>query len=340
VRRSVLALAFFAVVLLPATALAGGIVDGGNSHIQIETPAYVSGELWVSNGEVHATVVSHQCKYPMDWYWAAFTVDDTGAIIDINEDAPHFELIADLISYEDGTPAVDLTRFGELDMFDSGSCIQGAFIGRDDCSTEELIGVLATSAVHDARTSLTISTGNFDAHDIGNLYCLVVIERDPWLEIVRDSALVPEPIRATFPQFRTLVGLENSVWYDVAEGDDLAAGGFTVDIPTTGNTYRLTLNIWLSGIRVDTDGDGDWEFNKTCSGTDPVTLTPCAGSAENPVYTFEYETRAFHPFTIQTLWAGLAVDPAGNILNIDPGLLLNEHAFDWETVEVRSSLDG
>ena len=30
----------------------------------------------------------------------------------------------------------------------------------------------------------------------------------------------------------------------------------------------------------------------------------------------------------------------GEVLNIDPGLLFNEHTFDWETVEVRSSLDG
>ncbi|MCP4964280.1 MAG: hypothetical protein GY926_03495, partial [bacterium] len=267
-------------------------------------------------------------------------VDDSGTIIAINDTAPHFNLIRDLIDYGTTPPTVDLSRFAELDMFDSGSCIQGAFVGRDDCSTEDLIGVLATSIVFDSRTAVSISTGSFDDHDIGNLYCLVVIERDPWLEIVSDSALVPEPVRATFPQFRTLVGLENSVWYDVAEGDDLTSGGFTVDIPTTGNSYRLTLNIWLSGIRVDIDGDGEWDFDKTCPGSDAGTLAPCAGSAENPVYTFEYETRAFHRFTIQTLWAGLAVDPAGNVLNIDPGLLLNEHTFDWETIEVRSSLDG
>ncbi|MFW2383512.1 MAG: hypothetical protein ACN4GZ_17290, partial [Acidimicrobiales bacterium] len=338
--RRLIALTAMCIVLTAAApAMAVDEYDNGN-QIQIETPAYVSGELWVSNGEVHASVASEHCRYPMDWYRAAFTVDDSGAIIAINENAPHFNLIRDLVDYSTTPPTVDLTRFADLDMFDSGSCIQGAFVGRDDCSTEDLIGVLATSVVFDSRNTVSISTGNFDDHDIGNLYCLVVIERDPWLEIVRDSALVPEPIRATFPQFRTLVGLENSVWYDVAAGDDLTSGGFTVDIPTTGNSYRLTLNIWLSGIRVDIDGDGEWEFNKTCSGSDADTLTPCAGSAENPVYTFEYETRAFHPFTIQTLWAGRAVDPAGNVLNIDPGLLLNEHTFDWETVEVRSSLDG
>ena len=66
----------------------------------------------------------------------------------------------------------------------------------------------------------------------------------------------------------------------------------------------------------------------------------CSGSPENPVFTFEYDTRAFHPFTIRTHWAGIAVDETGQVLNIDPGMLLNEYTFDWETVEVRSSLDG
>jgi hypothetical protein len=34
------------------------------------------------------------------------------------------------------------------------------------------------------------------------------------------------------------------------------------------------------------------------------------------------------------------VDPNGIVLDIDPNLLMNEYTFDWETVEVRSSLDG
>jgi hypothetical protein len=210
---------------------------------------------------------------------------------------------------------------------------------RGDCSTEDRIAVLSTYAIRDYYRGVILSVGDFDFHEMAGLYCLVVIERDPFLEIVRDETLVPEPIRATFPQFQTLVGLDNSVWYEAAAGVDSTNAGFSVGIPTQGIDYNLSLQIWLTGIQIDIDGDGVWEHTQTCADTDPGALADCAGSEDNPVYTFEYETRAFHPFTIRTLWEGQAVDETGQVLNIAPGLLMNEHIFDWETVEVRSSLD-
>ncbi|MCP4304403.1 MAG: hypothetical protein GY788_05900, partial [bacterium] len=53
------------VVIAAAPAMAVDEYDNGN-QIQIETPAYVSGELWVSNGQIHASVASEHCRYPMD----------------------------------------------------------------------------------------------------------------------------------------------------------------------------------------------------------------------------------------------------------------------------------
>jgi len=312
-------------------------VDDGGQHVNVETPAYVSGDLWASSAGVFATITrEHSCWYPQDW-WDTTVVSHEDGVIEYDPMSPHFDEVVAIVnrvrSEDDRDPE---SLFAAIDVFDNRSCIQAVFVGRDDCSTEEMIGVLSTASIRDAFRGVTVETGSFDEHDIGGLYCLVVIERDPWLEVVHDSALIPEPVRATFPRYRTLVGLENSVWYEVAEGYDATNGGFAVSIPTDGNDYNLTLDVWLTGIRVDTDGDGDWEYDRACSGG----LMACTGSADDPFYTFEYQARAFHTFTIQTRWAGQAFGPTGEVLNIDPGLLFNEHTFDWETVEVRSSLDG
>lgn len=340
-------IAFLVGVLLlstPSVAMAAGFGDTGNSHVQIETPAYVTGDLWTRGSGVFATVArEHNCWYPQSWWDSAVIAYEDGQVLSYNTSAPHYldvQAIVAQASGDAGDAREPIDFFAEIRSFTDRSCIQEIFIARDDCSTDDMIAVLSTSAVRDAYRGLTLSVGSFDDHDLGGLYCLVVIQRDPWLELVEDQALVPDPVRATFPQLRTLVGLDNSVWYEVATGDNLTNGGFSVTIPTAGNDYSLTLDIWLAGIRVDIDGDGIWEFEKSCSGSTADVLEPCAGSAEDPVYTFEYQTRAFHAFTIQTLWAGQAVGPAGEILNIDPGLLLNDYTFDWETAEVRSSLDN
>ena len=293
--------------------------------------------LWASSEGVFATITrEHSCWYPQEWWDDAVALYEEGTVVSYNTTSRYYDIVRSVVTrvIVDGTrePA-DL--FAAIDIFDYRSCIQATFVARDDCSTDEMIGVLSTASVRDAFRGVTMETGNFDDHDIAGLYCLVVIERDPFLEIVHDSALIPEPVRATFPQYRTLVGLENRVWYEVAPGSDPTTGGFSVSIPTHGNNYNLTLDVWLSGIRVDIDGDGDWEYDDGC--THPVS---CIGSPDNPIFTFEYETKALHTFTIQTVWAGQAFGPAGEVLNINPGVLLNEHTFNWETVEVRSSLDG
>jgi hypothetical protein len=316
----------------PADAI--GDTDAGNSQITIETPAYVEGELWAdSHGAYLVATRQNRCWYPQDWYDDVVVIDDLGEITGYNEDSIYYNLVFNELG-------ADPEWFAPLDPYTSRSCVQGVFLTRDDCSTDERIAVLATSATRDARTGALLNQGDFDLHDVGGLYCLVVIVRDPWLELVRDESLVPQPIRATYPQYRTLVGLDNQVWYEVAADQNPTNEGFAVSIPTMGNDYNLTLQIWLAGIRVDIDGDGVWEYANDCAGASQQDLAACAGSLENPVYTFEYETRAFHPFTIRTHWAGIAVDETGQVLNIDPGMLLNEYTFDWETVEVRSSLDG
>jgi hypothetical protein len=333
---AVLTVAFSTMLLTPACA-----VDNwnGGDQVTIESPAYVTGDLWASSEGVFATITrQHSCWYPQEWWDDAVVTYEDGVVVEYNTASRHYDTVRSVVTRvaSEGTrePA---SLFAQIDIFDTRSCIQAAFVGRDDCSTDEMIGVLATATVRDAFRRIDIATGSFDEHDIGGLYCLVVIERDPWLEIVRDEALIPAPVRATFPQFRTLVGLENHVWYEVEAGGQPTDGGFAVGIPTAGNDYNLTLDVWLTGVRVDTDGDGIWDFERSCTDAD---TQACTGSPDQPIYTFEYESRALHRFTIQTLWAGQALGPTGEVLNISPGLLLNEHTFDWETVEVRSSLNG
>ena len=73
---------------------------------------------------------------------------------------------------------------------------------------------------------------------------------------------------------------------------------------------------------------------------DATTLTDCGGSADDPLFVFEYEERAFHHFVIEGRWAGQAIDENGLVHILDPDFLAVQYTFDWETVEVRSSLDG
>jgi hypothetical protein len=325
-------------IVLQATAAIAVDEDDGGAHVTIETPAYVTGDLWASNSGVFVTITrQHSCWYPQGWWDDAVAVYEDGAVLEYNTASRYFDIVRSVVTrvIDEGTrePA---SAFAEIDVFDNRSCIQATFIGRDDCSTDEMIGVLSTASVRDAYRGVNLETGSFDDHDIAGLYCLVVIEREPWLEIVRDNALIPEPQRATFPQFRTLVGLENRVWYEVAPGLNPVTGGFSVAIPTTGNDYGLTLDVWLTGVRIDIDGDDIWDLSRECA-DEP---TNCVGSEQDPVFLFEYELRGLHAFTIQTIWAGQATGPTGEVLNINPGMLLNDFAFDWETVEVRSSLDG
>jgi hypothetical protein len=331
---TILAIAIGVFTMLATPAVAIDNSDEGNSEVTVVNPALVEGKVWAdSHGAYLVATRTRRCWYPQDWYDEVVIVDDLGELVGYNTDSLHYDYVVNKL-------AANPNLFGPHDLWSPRSCIQDAFVARGDCSTEDRIAVLSSHAIRDAYLGAVNIAGDFDDEDRRGLYCLVVIERDPWLDLVEDESLVPEPVRATFPQFRTLVGLENSVWYDVVAGEEPTNDGFSIGLPTAGIDYNLTLAIWLTEIRVDIDGDGDWDFIRECPGTDPDQLEACAGSAENPVYTFEYENRAFHPFTIETRWGGQAVDADGLVLDIDPELLFNEYTFDWETVEVRSSLDG
>ena len=183
------------VLLTTGTASATGFGDGGNAYVTIQTPAYVTGDLWASSAGVFATITrEHSCWYPQDWWDDTVVIYEDGIVVEYDESSPYYDNVRLAIAraITDGRDPEGL--FAEIDPFTDRSCIQATFIGRDDCSTDELIGVLSTAAVHDAFRGARIEVGSFDAHDEGGLYCLVVIERDPWLEIVHDEALIPEPV--------------------------------------------------------------------------------------------------------------------------------------------------
>ena len=318
----------------PAALAAGSRDVGHGTEVTVTNPARVDGTLWVdSRGAYLVAIREWQCWYPQGWYEDVVIVDDTGNFVGHNTDSIHYDYVVNRLG-------ADPDLFADIPLYSDRSCIQDAFVARGDCSTEERIGVLSSHAIRDAYLGDITLARDFDFEDRSGLYCLVVIERDPWLDLIRDQSYVPEPVRATYPEQRTLVGLDNRVWYDVAPGIDRVRDGFSVTIETAGIDYNLTLEIWLTEIRVDTDGDGVWDFVKECPATDPELLDLCAGSVDDPILTFNYENRAFHPFAIETRWGGLAIDPDGIALDIDPNLLLNQYTFDWETVEVRSSLDG
>ena len=329
-----LLLALLLLLANPNAAHAGGYGEGANSEVTVTNPARVDGTLWVdSRGAYLVAIRQWQCWYPQDWYDEVVIVDTDGNFAGHNTDSIHYDYVVNRLG-------ADPDLFADVPLYSGRSCIQDAFIARGDCSTDQRIGVLSSHAVRDAFLGEFTFAGDFDFEDRNGLYCLVVIERDPWLDLIRDRSLVPEPVRATYPQLRTLVGLDNRVWYDVAPGTDKVQDGFSIALETEGIDYSLTLDIWLTEIRVDIDGDGNWDYVEECPDPDPEMLDLCAGSVDDPVFTFEYEIRAFHPFTIETRWGGLAIDPDGIALDIDPNLLMNQYTFDWETVEVRSSLDG
>ena len=318
----------------PGVALAGGFGEGANSEITVVNPARVDGTLWVdSHGAYLVAIREWQCWYPQDWYDDVVIVDADGSFVAHNPDSIYYDYVVNRLG-------ANPDLFADIPLYSDRSCLQDAFIARGDCSTDERIAVLSSHATRDAFLGEVTLAGDFDFEDRSGLYCLVVIERDPWHDLIRDQSYVPEPVRATYPELRTLVGLDNRVWYDVAPGVDRVRDGFSLAIETAGIDYNLTLEIWLAEIRVDTDGDGTWDFAKQCPATDTEQLDLCAGSVDTPIFTFQYENRAFHPFTIETRWGGLAVDPDGIALDIDPNLLMSQYTFDWETVEVRSSLDG
>jgi len=329
-RRTLILIAVAVFALLPSPATAGGAVDGDDFNLKVEH-AYVSGDLWLEDHTAYLREIGElDCQYPQEWWDEVVIVDDSGAIIGYNEENYRAYMVKDIIA-----AGADASKFGDVGLFTTGSCYQGALVASGDCSDDDQVAVFALYGTRDVYRDITSLTSDFDVSwRLGN-YCLVVVDEEDARDRLRGDTHVPDPIRATFPQFRTLVGLENSVWYDVADGLDPSNGGFTLAIETAGADYLLDVQIWLAGISIDIDGDGEWEYNHTCE--DSAT---CTGSLEDPIYTFEYETRAFHTFTIRTLWAGYAVDEAGLILSIEPGMMWNEHTFDWETVEVRSSLDG
>lgn len=333
-RTSLVSVLIVSLVMIAEPAMAVDDQIDPHSNVTIRNPAFVHGDLWADSAGAYLVATRQsRCWYPQEWYDDVVVLDVDGSVIDYNTGSIYYGYVVDQLG-------ANPDWFADIDTFSANSCIQDVYLARGDCSTEDQLAVLSTAAVYDARIGRILQQGDFDFHDIGGLYCLVVVERDPWLQRIEDQALVPEPVRSTYPRNRTLVGLGNRAWYDVAAGTNRTNDGFELDLPTAGADYHLTLEIWLTEIRIDIDGDGSWDFTKACPDPDPELLGRCAGSLDNPAYTFEYEARAFHPFTIQTNWGGRATDGAGNVLDIDPSLLLNSYTFDWETVEVRSSLDG
>lgn len=281
-------------------------------------------------------ISSGDCLYPQEWWSEGIQRSEDNQLI-ANPDYSRHRAIGLILDHAAGVGMTDdqiEARFGAAEPFSQDSCIQDSYVAVGDCSDGDQLAVFAQYGVRDIFRGATEVTSDYDvSYRLGN-YCLVVLVRDDVDEYLSGGTYVPEPIRATLPQFRTLVGLENSVWYDVTHGENPTDRSFRLGIDTAGADYYLDVHIWLSGIQIDIDGDGNPESTRTC---EDVAL--CPGTEDDPVYTFEYEIRAIHPFTIRTLWTGYAEDEVGTVLNIEPGLMWNEFTFDWETVEVRSSLD-
>ncbi|MGA9596758.1 MAG: hypothetical protein WBV06_11405 [Acidimicrobiia bacterium] len=329
-KRATLVVVVLLLASLPNPAIAGARGEDIDHNLTVEH-AFVSGDLWLEdhNAYLRETGVIN-CQYPHEGWDEAVIADDTGTIVAYNEDYYRTPLVKDVVAH-----GGDASTFGDVDLFTTRSCYQGALVAVGDCSDGDQLAIFAQYASQDVFRHVTAVTSDYDvSYRLGH-YCLVVVNQNDVRDHLHGDEYVPEPVRATFPQSRTLVGLENSVWYDVADGSDPTDGGFALTIDTAGADYLLNVQIWLSGIQIDIDGDGEWDYTSSCADT-----AACPGSLENPVYTFAYETRALHLFTIRTLWAGVATDRAGNVLNVEPGMMWNEHTFDWETVEVRSSLDG
>ncbi len=281
--------------------------------------------IFAENGQIHYIVTrDNQCWYPQSW------LDD--ALVQ-GTSSPYYTYVS-AVAFDPEAFSPDVPEVG------GASCIQHVYHGFDSCTDENRIGVLSIDALWDARRGTIGSFGDIGLHEYSDRYCVEIVDVDRWRQIIRASDYLPRPVRATYPQFRTLVGLENRVWYDVAPGNDRYVDGFHVSLPTPGTTYEIDVSIWLQEVAIDIDGDGHWDHTATCSTGDASSLTDCGGTADHPLLTFEYDERAYHRFVIESRWAGRAIDEDGLVHVLDPNFLAVQYTFDWETVEVRSSLDG
>lgn len=321
---AVLTSASFVTIPTPAAALpnphhGSDVVQGAALEGQTDAAIFAEG------GQVHYIISrQNQCWYPQAW------ADD---VIAYGTASDYYEVVGSLIDQPEWF-SPDVPEIG------GASCIQHAYNYFGSCTDEDRIGVRAIDVLWDARSETIGSYGDIGLHEYPDRYCIEIIDIDRWRQTIRASDFLPKPVRATYPQFRTLVGLANEVWYEVAAGEQRYIDGFYVELPTAGTTYNINVSIWLEEIAIDIDGDGVWDRTVTCSAGDTESLTDCGGSLEDPIFTFEYEQRAFHHFIIESRWAGEAIDEEGIVHILDPDYLAVQHVFDWETVEVRSSLDG
>ena len=252
-------------------------------------------------------IVSRQerCWYPQSW------ADD---VIANGTSSEYHAVVGDLIDDEYDWFSDDVPEIG------GASCIQHAYNYFASCTDEDRIAVRAIDVLWDVRNATIGSFGDIGLHEFPDRYCVEVVDIDRWRQIVHARDFLPKPVRATYPQYRTLVGLENQVWYEVEEGQDRYVDGFYVELPTPGTTYNINVTIWLEELAIDIDGDGDWDHTVTCSTGDAESVADCGGSLEDPIFTFEYEQRAYHHFVIESRWAGEAIDEEGIIHILDPEL--------------------
>jgi len=277
------------------------------------------------------------CTYPERWKADVEAYDDR---------SKYYPMIADLYDEATKTWHPDengIDRFGDHDWeVTHDSCVQIIYEGSGSCTGVERIGVRALAMRYDTRVHATV--GNlleFGVDQTPETVCVEIVTQAEWHGLIDGSHEIPDPIRATFPQYRTLVGLENSVWYQVDADQDRYHDSFTVHLPTPGGRdWVADVQAWLEELAIDVDGDGVWEHTVTCSTEGAESVVDCGGSLEDPLYSFMYEYRGVHAFTIEARWAGFAVGPTGEIHDLDPEYLTRQYTFDWETVEVRSSLDG
>lgn len=308
-----------------AEARPGEVHHGSNVVQGAAYEGQTGASIFAENGQIHYIVSrENRCWYPQAW------LDD--ALVQ-GTSSPYYTYVY-AVDFDPDWFSPDVPATG------GASCIQHVYHGFDSCTDEERIGVKSIDALWDARRGTIGSFGEIGIHEYSDRYCIEIVDADRWRQIIRASDFLPRPVRATYPQYRTLVGLENRAWYEVDPGDDRYVDGFHVSLPTAGTTYEIDVNIWLEEVAIDIDGDGDWDHVVTCSTGDAASLTDCGGSADEPLFLFEYDERAFHHFVIESRWAGQATDEDGLVHILDPNFLAVQYTFDWETVEVRSSLDG
>lgn len=329
-------------VLLPGGSAIAGTTGGDDGSIPVEDEVgyqgnYESGRTTVqllASEAAGRLVWSHGggCTYPERWITDVETY---------GEDSVYYPMIADL--HDPDTGEWDLDRFGAHDWdVTHSSCVQVIYQGIDSCTDEERIGVRSLAMRYDTRLGRVV--GNlveFGIDEAPETVCVEIIDIEGWRGMIEDSDEIPDPIRATFPQYRTLVGLANSVWYEVEADQDRYHDGFTVHLPTPGGRdWTVDVQAWLEELAIDVDGDEVWDYTVTCSTGDPESVVDCGGTLDEPLYSFMYDDRGIHAFTIEARWAGIGTGPTGEIHDLDPQYLTRQYTFDWETVEVRSSLDS